>query len=457
MQLSFHGATAGVTGSCALLQAKDADGVLRRVLFDCGMFQGERLCGSENFRPFGFDPACVDAVCVTHPHADHTGRLPKLFDEGYRGPVYMTEPCLGLTRLVLEDAFHIMRENAERCDDPVLYEQEDLDRMLGRVTPVAYHQEIVMAPGIRVMFHDAGHVLGSAFVSVEAEGKRVVFSGDIGNDDVPILPATERISRADVVVCESTYGHRMHEDMAERRRKLQACLVATLQRKGVLMIPAFSIERTQELLFELNQILLSELTTTVPIFLDSPMAIRATQLYRDYKHFLQFDASVLDDPDHDLFSFPNLRETLTVEASKGINGAPAPKVIVAGSGMMSGGRIMHHLARYLPDPHSTLLIIGYQAHGTVGRALYEGAREVTIFRQRVSVRADIRAIGAFSAHGDMNKLTRWLHPEDGEVPKKIFLVHGDPEAKEVFATHLRHEFQTEVLIPVSQRVYDISL
>lgn len=454
MNLSFHGANNEVTGSCHLLTAKDANGIDRRILIDCGMFQGERMCGDKNMVAFGFDPSTLDAVFVTHPHADHTGRLPKLIKEGYKGPITMTLPCKALTTVVLNDAFHIMTENAEKCDDKVLYEREDVDVLESRVVGIGYHEQVTVAPGITVMLHDAGHVLGSAFISVEAEGKRVIFSGDVGNDHVPILPDTESISQADVVVCEATYGHRVHEPPTERAAKLREAVEGTIQRGGVLLIPSFSIERTQELLYELD-LMLHTLKTNVPIYIDSPMAIRATEIYRHFKEYLRFDASILSEQDRDFFSFPNLRETLSADDSKAINDVKAPKIIIAGSGMMSGGRIMHHLIRYLPDAKSRVLIIGYQAAGTLGRKIYEGAKEVTIYRQKVEVRAGVAAIGAFSAHADMNKLTRWLKPENGPVPKKIFLVHGDPEAKTVFATHLRHQLKTEVVIPEFQSSHEV--
>jgi len=437
-----------------MVTVTDANGVEHRILIDCGMYQGEKELVEKNFEPFGFDPKTIDAVFVTHPHADHTGRLPKLINEGYTGPITMTRPCKTLTKIVLEDAFHIMEENAKREGETVLYTKEDLDHVNTRSIGVNYHEEVLAAPGITVMFHDAGHVLGSAYISIEAEGKRVIFSGDIGNDDVPILPDTEPISRADVVVCESTYGHRVHEPHTERRKKLYDAIERTMTSKGVLMIPSFSIERTQELLFELDQILLKDLKTNIPMFLDSPMAIRATDAYRNYANYLEFDANILEQPDRDFFSFPNLRETLTVDESKSINDAPMPKVIIAGSGMMSGGRIMHHLMRYLPDPNSTLLIIGYQGRGTLGRRIYEGAKSVRIYGQDTPVRAKVMAIGAFSAHGDMHKLTRWLRPEEGAIPR-VYLVHGDPEAKEVFATHLRHELQADVTIPEAGSVHPV--
>jgi metallo-beta-lactamase family protein len=455
MKLSFHGAVRGVTGSCHKLQMVDSDGKTKNILFDCGMFQGEQMCGTKNMDDFGFDPKEIDAVFISHPHADHTGRLPKLVKEGYSGPIYMIEPCSGLATLVLKDAHHIMVENAKRCGGTVLYELPDLLKAFDQVKTIGYHQQVDVAPGITVMMHDAGHVLGSAFISVKAEGKDIVFSGDIGNDDVPILPPTEAISQADVVICESTYGHRKHEGVEARSESLKKAIETVIRDKGVLMIPAFSIERTQELLYEIDRLLLNELKTKIPIFLDSPMAIRATALYRQYKHYLRFDVPITSEPDQDFFSFPNLRETLSVQDSKAINDYGTPKIIIAGSGMMSGGRIMHHLLHYLSNAKNQLLIIGYQAKGTTGRKLFEGAKHVKIFREDVSVHAKISAIGAFSAHGDMDKLTRWLQPTDGKIPEKIFLVHGDPESKENFATHLRDNLKTEVLVPEYQKSYEL--
>ncbi|MFC1788162.1 MBL fold metallo-hydrolase RNA specificity domain-containing protein [Patescibacteria group bacterium] len=455
MTLSFHGAARGVTGSCHLLKTKDADGKTCQLLFDCGMFQGQRSNIERNFEDFGFEASQIDAVFVTHAHADHTGRLPKLIKEGYKGTIYMTLPTVGLSKLVLEDAYHIMAENHEEYGDPMLYDLEDLESMTSKTKGVGYHEQVTIAPGITIMFHDVGHILGSAYISVEAEGKRVIFSGDVGNDQVPILPETESISQADVVVCESTYGNRVHEAVVERSQKLRECIEQTIKNKSVLMIPAFSIERTQELLYEIDQLLLNELNTNIPIYLDSPMAIKATELYRHFKNYLKFDAPILAEPDRDFFSFPNLQETLRVAESKVINDTPGPKIIIAGSGMMSGGRIMHHLMRYLPDPKNMLLIIGYQAEGTLGRQIYEGAKEVKIYRNKISVKAQVTAIGSFSAHGDKNKLTRWLQSEEGKLPEKIFLVHGEPEAKEMFATHLKHHLKTKVIIPDFQSSHEL--
>ena len=455
MRLSFFGAAKEVTGSCHLVETSNSDGQVVRLLFDCGMFQGERETYAKNFDNFGFDPKTVDAIFVSHAHADHTGRLPKLVAQGFCGKIFMTEPCLALTRLVLEDAYNIMKEEVENFDAEILYELDDLKRVFDLVKTVGYHEQIEIGGRVTVMFHDAGHILGSAYVSVEAEGKRIVFSGDIGNDSVPILPETEPISQADIVICESTYGDRTHESIEQRSSILKEVILRTMSERGVLMIPSFSIERTQELLYAMDQILLNELKIDIPIFLDSPMAIRATELYRHYKSYLKFDASILAQPDLDFFSFPNLRETLSVDESKKISDVRPPFVVIAGSGMMSGGRIMHHLRHYLSNAKNHVLIIGYQAEGTLGRRIYEGAKKVRILGEEIGVRASVSAIGAFSAHGDRDKLTRWLMPEDGGNPRKIFLVDGDAQTQEVFATHLRHHLKTEVVISEQGTTYEI--
>ncbi len=455
MNISFHGAAQEVTGSCHLLMTKDSNGVEYKLLVDCGMFQGEQLCGSKNLQPFGFDPKEIEAVFVTHPHADHTGRLPKLVKEGFAGKIYMVEPCVGLSKLVLEDAFHIMLEDAEKCGSSILYDENDLNNAFANVESVRYHEPVNVAPGIVVKFHDAGHVLGSSYISFDTEEKRIIFSGDIGNQNVPILPKTEPISHADIVVCESTYGNRIHEAVEERSIKLKAAIERTIKNKSVLMIPAFSIERTQELLYEFDRLLSEHKELQIPIFLDSPMSIKATHLYRSFENYLQFDSPIMNEPDGDFFSFDGLKETLSKDESKKINDVPAPKIIIAGSGMMSGGRIMYHLIRYLPDEKNTLLIIGYQAEGTIGGKIFRGAKSVRIFGGNVQVHAEVQAIGAFSAHADKNMLTQWLHTEDGKAPKKIFLVHGDTDVKEEFAQHLRNELKTEVIIPELYESYSL--
>ncbi|NBS67580.1 MBL fold metallo-hydrolase [bacterium] len=446
MKLSFHGATEEVTGSCFLLETAAGN-----VLIDCGMKQGERLCILRTLDPFAFDVKKIVAVVVTHAHFDHTGRLPELIAQGYTGPIFMTPPTKALADIVLEDSLNIMRENAERCGDEVPYSKEDKDAMLSQVHGVNYHTAFEPAPGISIMFHDAGHILGSAYISIDVEGKRFVFSGDIGNDDVPILPDTEPLHRANYVVCEATYGDRDHEPTAERGERLLSFAKKVLGRKGTLLIPAFSVERTQELLYELDLLITQGRLPHVPIYLDSPLAIRATSIYRHFAHHLRVDHPLMQT---DFFSFPSLRETLSADESKKINDDHGPKIIIAGNGMMTGGRILHHLKHYLSDARAGLLVIGFQAPGTLGRKILNKAPNVKIFGQETEVRAEVEMIGSFSAHGDRGKLARWLHPEEGSV-EKIFLVHGEDEAKMSFASYLQASTQAEVLIPRMNQVYEL--
>jgi metallo-beta-lactamase family protein len=456
MKLSFHGAVEEVTGSCFLLETTKA-----KVLVDCGMKQGERMCVLKSLDPFGFDVTKLDAVLVTHAHFDHTGRLPELIKLGYRGPIYMTAPTKALTDIILEDSLKIMKENAERCGDPVPYGPEEKQQAMSQIQGIGYHTEFEAAPGIKTMFHDAGHILGSSFVSLDieeqlnAEGKptRLVFSGDIGNDHVPILPETDTMHRADIVICESTYGNSVHEPAAMRKIKLAEYAHKILNRGGTLIIPAFSIERTQELLYELDTLLLDKKIPNAPIYLDSPMAIRATEVYRHFKQYLRFDHPVMG-PDKDFFSFPSLRETMSTDESKLINDDKRAKIIIAGNGMMTGGRVLHHLKRHLSDPLSGVLVVGYQAKGTLGRKILDRVDKVRIYGEEYPVRAEVLSIEAFSAHGDKEKLLRWLHPETGQV-SKVFLVHGDNPVKDAFADYLKKNLSAEIIIPHLSQSFEL--
>lgn len=456
MKLSFHGAVEEVTGSCFLLETSKA-----KILVDAGMKQGERMCVMRSLDPFGFDVTKIDAVVVTHAHFDHTGRLPELVKLGYRGPIYSTAPTKSLTDIILEDSLKIMAENAERCGDPVPYTAEDKQLAMSLMRGIGYHTEFEVAPGVKAMFHDAGHILGSAFISLDIEeeiqesGKplRVVFSGDVGNERIPILPETEPIHRADVVVCESTYGNSLHEPAEMRKTMLAEFAKKVLGRGGSLVIPAFSIERTQELLYELDTLLLEKQIPSVPIYLDSPMAIRATEVYRHFKQYLRFEHPVMG-PDKDFFSFPTLRETMSTEESKLINEDKRAKIIIAGNGMMTGGRVLHHLKRHVGDAASGVLVVGYQARGTLGRRILDREKTVRIYGEEYPVKAEVLAIEAFSAHADRDKLLRWLHPEEGEI-QKIFLVHGENPVKDAFAEHLKKSLAAEIIIPHLSQGFEI--
>jgi len=443
MHITFCGAAREVTGSCNLLQA---DGL--NILVDCGMFQGGAEHEVKNFHPLSFNPTEINAVIVTHAHLDHVGRLPLLIKGGYTGYFYATPATIELAELILEDTLHIMTYNNEKLGTPILYSSQDIAGVMSQFKPLDYH-ELLVLPGktgeVKIEFYDAGHIFGSVFVVIEAEGKRVVFSGDIGNVQVPILKETESLpSDVDILICESTYGDRLHESSEKRQEIIEKMVSKAVTEGGVLMIPSFSLERTQELIYDLNDLIdRKHHLERVPIFLDSPLAIGATKVYRKYVKYYDEEAKRLVDSGDELFEFPGLTMCDTKEESMRINQVPSPKIVIAGAGMMNGGRIVHHARRYLSDERSTLLIIGYQASGTLGRRILEGESPVNIFGEQVPVRCRIDAIGALSAHGDQKKLVEWIG--SGKVPpKQVYLNHGEPLASEALVEKLNETYSLKV-------------
>lgn len=430
-----------MTGSCHLLHTKHAE-----ILVDCGMFQGSNFNEGKNHDEFPFAAREVSAVLITHAHLDHIGRVPKLVREGFAGRIYMTEATVEFAQLIWDDAYGIMVENNEKYGTPILFDSSDIANASALCHGVKYGQMIEVARGVEAVWKDAGHIFGSAFIEIKAEGRTIVSSGDIGNENVPILRDTEELSKnADLLLCESTYGDRIHEDIDTRRNVILNAVKHGTERGGTIMIPAFSLERTQELLYELN--LLSEHDKSlpnIPIYLDSPLAIEATKVYGKFPEYYDEEATRLHLVGDDFLEFPNLTATHTREESKKINKIRGAKLIIAGSGMMNGGRIVHHAFRYLSDPASTLLIVGYQSEGTLGRRLYEGASKVKIFGETVYVKCKVEAIGALSAHGDQKKLLKWA---SGGQPKKIFCVHGEPHAATELAHRLKDNFSIEALVP----------
>ncbi len=427
MQLSFFGAAGEVTGSCHMFETNG-----KKFLVDCGMFQGGQFNEAKNKEPLPFDPAELSAVFVTHAHLDHVGRLPLLIKNGYEGKIYATAPTIELLELILEDAFHIMQYNHKHNMGELLYDTTDIAAVMDRCKAVKYNEKFSPASDIDIILHDAGHIFGSAFVEVEAEGKRVVFSGDVGNANMPILKDTEELPKEiDVFVCESTYGNRLHETVSKREEMLAGLISEAVTRGGTLMIPSFSLERTQELIYMLNDLIdRHRILPRVPIFLDSPLAIKALKTYLKYTEYYDEAAMKLYKAGDELFDFPGLVTTETVEESKKINNTPGPKIIIAGSGMMNGGRILHHALRYLSDPRSTLLIIGYQSEGTLGRKILDGHSPVNVMGEKVQVKCQVKAIGALSAHADQVKLLAWI---DKAKPKKVLLTHGELEVSQVLA------------------------
>lgn len=429
MQIIFYGAAHEVTGSCSLFETKG-----RRFLVDCGMFQGDEELEKKNAEPLPFDPTTLTAVFVTHAHLDHVGRLPLLIKGGFTGHFYATPPTVELAKLIMEDALEVMSYDHKKFGKPVMYDAVHIAGVMEQFKAVEYDEQTVLE-GLTVTFHDAGHIFGSAFIEFAIEGKKVVFSGDVGNVNVPILRDTEPLpADLDVLISESTYGDRLHESVTTRQTLIENLISEAIGRGGVVMIPSFSLERTQELIYDLNDLIEHKHKLgSVPIFLDSPLAIDALKVYRKYPRYYDEEATRYFKEGDDMFSFPGFTPTYTRDESMKINHTPGPKIIIAGAGMMNGGRIIHHALRYLSDERNTLLLIGYQSQGTLGRRILEGESPVKVHGEEVAVRCQVKMIGALSAHGDRNKLLGWI---DAGRPQEVFLNHGDPAAKEALAKKL---------------------
>lgn len=435
-----------MTGANYLIETKKS-----KVLVDCGMIQGGKHCDDANYQPFPYEVSQIDAVLLTHAHIDHTGRLPKLVRDGFTGPIFATVPTAELAAVMLDDSQEIVESQCGKERGP-LYSKKDVADTTAQFRAVDYGVGEQVTDDVRVRFQDAGHILGSAIIEVWVkEGEKetkIVFSGDLGNPPTPLLNLPEFIDSADYVLVESTYGDRLHEDRDRRRQLLEDAIEDTVTKGGTLMVPSFALERTQEILFELNHLVENQRVPRIPIFLDSPLAIEATAVYKKHSSFFNHRAMDLIKSGDALFHFPRLKFTKATAESKAINDVPSPKMIIAGSGMSTGGRILHHEKRYLPDEKSTLLIIGYQAEGTLGRRLLEGAQTVRIHGEKIPVRATVRAIGGYSAHADQNGLYNWVdHIRAGGGLKRVYCVQGEEKAANTLATKFRDFMAIEAEVP----------
>lgn len=450
LKLGFYGAAGEVTGSNHLVEGAGA-----KILIDCGFFQGVKVCDSKNNNPFLYDPSTIDALFVTHAHLDHIGRIPKLVNEGFKGVIYSTTPTRQIAKLMLEDTLNIIEREAKKDNHEPLYREDAVVRALAQWKALPYDQDVVIGE-LHIRFRDAGHILGSAMLEIEHNGKKLVYSGDLGNSPTPLLEDTKLLSGINYLVMEAVYGDRTHEDRAERVHLLENIIEDTVQRGGVLMIPAFSIERTQDLLYELNELVEGKKIPEIPVFVDSPLAIKVTEVYRESESYFNKETVADIRSGDDIFKFPKLRFTERAEDSIAIKDVPAPKIIIAGSGMSNGGRILHHERNYLSSPKNTLLLIGYQAVGTLGRALQEGVKTVRIFDEDVPVKAKIVAINGYSAHKDTNALLEFVGTMQDTV-KKIFLVHAEPGVALFFAQRVRDYLGIDTRIPKEGEVMEIDM
>lgn len=444
MKLSFHGAAKMVTGSNFLLEENG-----KKILIDCGLKQCERYCELGNFEKFPYDPAFIEAVLITHAHIDHIGRVPKLYKEGFRGKIFSTPPTKEFARHLLEDSMDILKREAEGARMGPIYEEEDIVGVMSLWESIDYHKKINVG-GFGVEFFDAGHVLGSSFIVVESKGgQKIVFSGDLGNSPAPLIKNLEEISGVNYAIVESTYGGRVHEGADIRRGILEDVIEETVMGGGTLLIPAFALERTQEILYELNELVENNRIPNVQIFIDSPLAIRLTEVYERHskdKNYFNTEAIKTGLKDKAIFGFQGLKLTETREESRAIWDAQGPKVIIAGAGMSNGGRIQFHEKKYLGDPKNTILFIGYQAEGSLGRRILEGEKTIRIHGEDVAVRARIRAIGAYSAHADQPAIINWLKTSHSSL-EKVFLVHGEVDQMEALADKIRDDLAIPVIIP----------
>lgn len=447
MKIQFCGATTGVTGSCYLITTEN-----HRVLLDCGQFQGGKAQDELNYEEFPFDPAEVEYLILSHAHIDHCGRIPLLVKRGFTGEIYCTDATADLLEVMLKDSGHIHEQEAEwknrkneRAGRPLvepLYTELEAEASLKYVKPVLYDQLIELNEEMRIVFNDAGHILGSGEIELWVEENdnvsKIVFSGDLGVMERPILRNPTIIKKADYVIMETTYGNRLHPENSMDVNNLISIIRETTKRGGNVVIPSFAVGRTQELIFELNKIYDSETDPRrqelmdVKVYIDSPMANAATDVFKN-------NAQVFDEETKDYISkgdnpleFENLKFTRSTEESQWLNIDRKPKVIISASGMCEAGRIRHHLKHNLWDARNSIIFVGYQAEGTLGRMLVEGAKEVTLFGEKIQVNAKIHNLEGFSGHADRDGLLAWLKGFQKQ-PKKIFLVHGEPEAKLDFA------------------------
>ncbi len=447
MRLSFFGAAREVTGSNTLLEVSNL-----KILLECGLFQGVRLSEERNFEDFPYKAHEIDFVVVCHAHLDHTGRLPKLIRDGFCGKVLCTAPTGELARLVLEDSEKLMREEMERENTPPLYTKEHIEKLLGLIQTAEYEERIQLGNGVFLTFKNAGHILGSSIALIESAAGSIAYSSDLGNTPSILLDPPDYFKRADYLICESTYGGRTHENVSMRREKLADILSSVIINNGVLMIPTFAIERTQELLHDIDHFCTSKKCERPNFFLDSPLAERVTEVYKNFPSYLGRNLKN-DHPDNDFFGLGRFMKTSSVKESKAIEDAVNPKIIIAGSGMMNGGRILFHLRNYLPSENNVLLIVGYQARGTLGRRLLEGASEVKIFGEKVPVRAQIKAIGSYSAHADMPQLVSWISKTKGI--KKVFLVHGETDQALALSKKIEVGLKISCVIPQRGETYNL--
>lgn len=466
MKIQFCGAAMGVTGSCHLITTEK-----HKILLDCGQFQGSKTREAMNYEPFPFDPAEIDYMILSHAHIDHCGRIPLLVKRGFKGEIYCTDATADLVEVMLKDSGYIHEKEAEwknrkneRAGRPAvepLYTFNDAMDSLKFIKPVLYDQLIELNDEMKFVFNDAGHILGSAitelWITEEGKTSKIVFSGDLGVMDRPILRNPTIIKKADYVIMETTYGNRVHPSNSLDVTRLMDIIRDTAKRGGTTVIPSFAVGRTQELIYELNRVYDSDSEyrkdfENLMVYVDSPMATTATEVFKRNAQVFDDETKAYITKGDNPLDFKNLKFTRTSQESMWLNSDPTPKVIISASGMCDAGRIRHHLKHNLWNRKSSIIFVGYQAEGTLGRLLLDGAKEVTLFGENVQVNAQIHNLEGFSGHADKDGLFTWLSGFQ-KVPKHVFLIHGEEESKKAFAYTVKEKLGYDPIVVTEQSEY----
>lgn len=434
-QLQFFGAAGTVTGSKTLIEHGG-----KRIMVDAGLFQGLKKLRLQNWSDFPVDPATIETLLLTHAHLDHCGYIPVLVKNGFHGDIHCTSPTKDLTKIILEDSAKIQEEEAERANrygytkhHPAkpLYDLKNVAKSLPLFTPHNYHEWVILDEFFKFQFRNAGHILGSAMVELKVGGKTILFSGDLGREHPMLLSKPEFIQGADALVIESTYGNRLHSS-TDAKPELHEIIWDTFRKKGILIVPTFAVERAQELLYLLSKLKNEGKLPNIPIYLDSPMGVNVTEVMLRSDGWHRLSIEEINDMDR-------IAHLITdANTSRAIVADPSPKIVLAGSGMVTGGRVLHYLDRYLGDQRNTVLLVGFQAAGTRGRSLEEGATELKFFGKYHPVKAQVKKITSLSAHADQGEILRWLK-HFKEAPKQIFINHGEAEAADALRVKIEHE------------------
>jgi metallo-beta-lactamase family protein len=454
LKICFHGGVDSVTGANFVLHDQENN---FRIMIDCGLAQG--LSKNEkdpNYEDFKYNPRDIDFLIVTHAHIDHIGRIPKLVHDGFAGSIISTKPTQEIVPLMFEDAVNIIGDNARKKDIAPLYTKEDIERTLSMWQSIDYHQFFNLNDRFDILFKDAGHILGSGIVYIKDKKlkKNYVFTGDLGNSPTPLIRNTEKIDDADYLVMESVYGDRNHEDKIERKEKLAEIINKIIERKGTLLIPVFSLEKTQVLLHEMNDLIEGRIIKSVPVFFDSPLGIKLTDVYASqFKNFNEkVQARILSGDD--IFDFPKLIKTMDKADSQAIHKTLGPKIIIASSGMSVGGRILDHERHYLPDPKNAILFIGYQVAGSLGRMIQQGEKHIMIDGKKVPVSAEILTVSGYSSHMDSDNLVDFVANTADRV-KKVFVVMGESKASLFLVQKLRDNLGVDAIHPEVGECFEV--